>query len=555
MTSDYHDRPYTHDSNSDLWISTTLDWLDRDPGISDEPSFENRFAITRLTPPVEPGWPLSLSDALIEHLENRRPQSEASGANDSVGSPIATFHQRLDLLCTNLVSWLNQYLATIDEGSLAASEMVVAELASRLYALTYNYKIIGCEGPFLQLLSRNQHPAAMRLVSELLVAMPPHDWSAAAIAIGPLMQSTNWEVASVFPKLLEGLQHPTTVAPVLDLANFVFRRKMVDHHPASSHAQQLVSLLGGVATRLGVLEETPQKFGDSVESIQRILGESVALCVSLCDTLSLLDEKSATPKLNQALELRHRRVRTEAAGALAKLGDEHGRQQLLDMAAEPTARMRVLHYAEELGIADDIDEQWRTPAARAAAELALWLSQPQQMGVAPSDMELVDSKTQYWPSYDDPQECFLYRFTYRFPSGDLSNIGIAGPLVLALSPDLGNLPTDDIYAIFAGWQADHPDIFDIQRSEFNDAQLRESERLTKYLESEGHEQISVVMLGFFLGEVALVAKSTFDDVEGIAVCDGIEIIWQPTAGRARPLGPEEVHWLFIGQRMLRSFNA
>ncbi len=64
-------------------------------------------------------------------------------------------------------------------------------------------------------------------------------------------------------------------------------------------------------------------------------------CVfALCDTLALMDCQPAIGKLHQALSLRHRRVQTEAAYALARLDQEIGRQTLIGLAAEPVARLR-----------------------------------------------------------------------------------------------------------------------------------------------------------------------------------------------------------------------
>ncbi|MCU0716200.1 MAG: HEAT repeat domain-containing protein, partial [Pirellula sp.] len=72
-------------------------------------------------------------------------------------------------------------------------------------------------------------------------------------------------------------------------------------------------------------------------------------------------------KLNQALDLKHRRIRTEAAFALGKLGEQHGIDALVEMAIDPAVRTRVIAYAEELGCIDKIDEQYRGISVGAVA--------------------------------------------------------------------------------------------------------------------------------------------------------------------------------------------
>ena len=66
----------------------------------------------------------------------------------------------------------------------------------------------------------------------------------------------------------------------------------------------------------------------------------------------------------------------EAAAALARLGDEDGKQELVALAAEPVARLRVLAYARELNLLDEVEENYRSPVAEAEAELCAWLAEP-----------------------------------------------------------------------------------------------------------------------------------------------------------------------------------
>nr|MCU0873921.1 HEAT repeat domain-containing protein [Pirellulaceae bacterium] len=285
------------------------------------------------------------------------------------------------------------------------------------------------------LLTAARTPSVLAAFAELMVADPPGDSNLVAAIFGPLFQNRDYDPASLFPVLLDGLKHISLAAAILDLSNFVTREGIVTRHPASERVAEIALLLAGLVGRLGQIEASPPAEGQHVESASRQVKEGISLAVSLCDALALIGDKSAVGKLYQALELSHRRLRAEAAAALAKLGEKTGEQVLLQLVEEPVTRLRVLAYAEELGILDRVDSQYKTEQAKAEADLTLWLSQPSQMGVPPSRCELVDTRQQAWPGYDDPVECFLFRFVYAFKDAEFSNIGIAGPLTHAFAAD------------------------------------------------------------------------------------------------------------------------
>lgn len=406
----------------------------------------------------------------------------------------------------------------------------------------------------LQLLAMMRTTASLQGLNELLIDYPPRGWMAAGQILSPLMQSSDWPVDALFPDLLDRLDQPALAAPILDLCGHMVRSRQVNEHPAASRINTLNVLLGSVADRLGKFEEDPRSFGTDVDQVQAILGEAVALAVSLCDAVGLIGDSSSIGVLNKAAELRHRRVQCEAAGALARLGEGVGVQHLIALSAEPSARLRAIAYADELGAGDKIDETYRTPHATAEAELALWLSQPQQMGVPPTRVEVVDSRRLLWPSFHDPVDVFLVRFEYALGERQYSNIGIAGPTTFALSADVADLPPEDIYAIYAGWHAEHDDIFTVPAKELNDAQYRLIEPIQIHLQRAGYEDLKIRLLGFFLDETAAIFSGTRDDTECLVVTDGLETMDLPTAGRARPVQSEDMFHLYKGRKMLRTFN-
>lgn len=408
----------------------------------------------------------------------------------------------------------------------------------------------------LQLLAMMRTPESLAALLQALVDSPPRGWMAAGQILSPLMQHDDWPIDSLYPGLLDCLGEPSLAAPILDLAGHLVRSGRVgaNEHPAKNRIAALNALLSQVADRLGKFEEDPQSFGTDVEQVQAILGEAVALAVSLCDAVALIGDESSIAPLNKAAQLRHRRVQCEAAGALARFGDAAGIEQLISLAAEPSARLRAIAYADELGIGERIDESLRTPEATAQAEVALWLSQPLQMGVPPTSVEVVDVRRLLWPSFHDPVDVFLVRYQYDFGDRSYSNVALAGPTVFSLSADVADLPPEDIYAIYAGWHAEHEDIFTVPASEFNEAQRRLVEPLQTYLVRHDYEDIEPALLGFFLEETAAVFTASRGGVACVVVTDGLETMDLPTAGRLRPATPMDLFHLYKGRKMLRTFN-
>jgi len=395
---------------------------------------------------------------------------------------------------------------------------------------------------------------ALVIAVQRLTTLAPKDSAAAGQILSPLLQYRNWPIDAVFPALLDAIEHRTLASPILDVANFLTRSGRVSTHPAADRAAWLTSLLAAVTGRLEQFETDPRSFGDDIATVQMRLAEAVSLAVSLCDALGLIGWIPAIPRLTEAMQLKHRRVQTEAAGALAKLGDERGIEHLVDLATEPSARLRVIAYADELGLAEKIDDRFRTQDATAEAELALWLSQPGQMGVPPTHVETIDQRHQFWPGFEQPIDCLLVRFHYDMGTKSYSNIGITGPVTFALANNVADLPVDDIYAIYAGWQAEHNDIFAIAAQHINPTQRRLVNDLATHVNRCGYESPAVELFGVFLDEHVAVFKATRDEKPCLVITDGLESIHLRLTGLPRDLGAADLWNLYKGRKMLRSFN-
>jgi hypothetical protein len=394
-------------------------------------------------------------------------------------------------------------------------------------------------------------------LANLLVEDPPTDDADIVQALAPLFQRHDWPAAALFPRLLDALAHVPLAAAVLDLANHVCRRHPQGEHPAAAQTQQLMETLGQLVGHLGRLEESPPA-SQSPREISLRVQQSVALTVSLCDALALIGDERAIPRLHQALTLAHRRLKTESAAALARLGDKRGEEELITLAAEPVARLRVLAYAKELGIADRIDPGFRSPQARAEAELTVWLAEPTQFGLAPQSCELIDHCRQFWPSFTEPVDCFLFRFTYAMTVDDqersYTSIGIAGPLAHAFTADLADLPPGDIYAAFAGWHAEHAEIKEYDVEKLSHSGRTEVTRLARRVHDAGYEAVGPRLFGEFFGEKVLLADCTQGKLAGVAAADSTDILFFPARRPRRSIGIREAWCIYKGRKLLKTFN-
>ena len=395
----------------------------------------------------------------------------------------------------------------------------------------------------------------LRCFAELISSDPPSTSAAAATVFFPLTGRSGFDVSALFPRLLDGLQHVQVAAAILDLASFLTRRQMTSQHPAAEHKESLTKLLGTVVGQLSRWEDNPPNDVDTWQRARDQVNEGIALAVSLCDTLSFIGDSSSIGKLNQAVELGHRRVRVEAAAALSRLGDERGTTELVRLASEPITRLRVLAYAEELDISSKIDPQFMTEQARAEAELACFLAEPTQFGIPPQHIKLVDQRNQYWPGYEEPLECYLFRYEFQLPQGQYSNIGIAGPLVHALTADLADLPMENIYAAYAGGQAEHEEILELELDQLSRQQQGDCRHLRQLIEDAGYDQIEASMLGIFFGEPVLMATASKDHCPGTVVADRLNLYWYPHGSKTRPLSAADAYAIYKGRNMLEMFNS
>lgn len=396
---------------------------------------------------------------------------------------------------------------------------------------------------------------AIQIWTDLICDDPPEHRLGIVLAFSPLMQPKFQPPQWMLSQLVNHATSHSQIAPaIFDLFNFYYRHRKVETHPAEERINELTELLGQLAGQLGRIEEGnfPSELGAS--KINHLVSDSVALIVALCDTFAQLEYEPAIGKLHQALGLRHRRVQTEAAAALARMGDDLGKTTLIELASQPVARLRVLAYAEELGFKNEISLELQGEIAIAESHLAIWLSEPAQMGLAPSGLEFLESREMYWPSYEHPVQCYLFTYTYGSGEQSHSNIGICGPLTHAFAADLRHLSHDDVYAAFAGWQTIHNEIYQVSLNRAQQTFPNDWRRLVANLEAEGFDETDLRTAASFFGELLLIADATKVDQSGTAIVDSHKTSWFSHGNENAPIDWQMAYAIWQGQQLLANFN-
>ena len=408
----------------------------------------------------------------------------------------------------------------------------------------------------LRWLATSWNPEAIELWSELVCQDPPEHRLGIGLAFAPLMQPGFRPGEKLLSLLLTQATAHSQIAPVVfDLFNYYVRSGQVKKHPALPRAAPLTELLGRLVGQLSRIEDGDFPANFAARQINQLVSDSVALIVALCDTFALTGHEAAIPKLHQALRLRHRRVQTEAAAALARLQDETGKQALIALAEQPVTRLRVLAYADELGFKQEISLELQGEIALAESQLAIWLAEPDQMGLAPSNLELLDNREMFWPGFEHPVACYLFKYAYGTGESAHRNIGICGPLTHAFAADLQHLPIDEIYAAFAGWQTIHQDIFQMSSARATQVFPNELQRLQSGLDDDTLDDVKVQTVGSFFGDLVLVATARCEGQSGTIIVDNHDSTWYETGNFDAPIDWKLAYTIWRGKQLLSKFNS
>ncbi len=403
----------------------------------------------------------------------------------------------------------------------------------------------------LRALAADGQEAALRAFAAAIVSDPPQQARDCDLAFVPLFQGARPHVEALFPALWEGLGHVVLAGCVLDLANYLMRRGWVAEHPAQHRAVRLAGLLASLAERLESLAQPAATEATDPAAESQKVSDLVAVVVALCDALALCGSQQAIEPLRQVARLPHRRLRTEAAAALARLGEPQGVALLRELTAEPATRQRAVAYLDELQLGHLVDPACRSAEAQAAAALAAHLAEGTQFGMAPHHIELFHHDTLAWPGFDQPVDCYLLRYEYRSGQATWEGIGIAGPLLDALPVDLRDLPPQDIYAVYAGWHARGASAEERSAEQFTSDDWAQAQAAATHLEGEGYADIRVVQRGQVGDQLVHAGVARRDGQPGAFVATADRVYWFPAGQSRRPLGPYEAYALYKGRWLLQ----
>lgn len=442
----------------------------------------------------------------------------------------------LETAYTRLAGMLFDAIQSMDpqweEEGVRLVHALAGQRAASLYSRSRACGLRRSQGQLLQVLLANRVASAVSLGVDLLVDQPPTHWSDASLAISALVQSNRWKIEDVFPKILQSTA-PSVLAPAIDLANMLVRERGVSPHPGAERFDALLTLLGSMNQQLALLEEDPSRYSSDIQEVQRMLFDGVSLTVSLCHFFALQGDPRAVAKLTQTLDLGHRRIKAEAAYALAKLGEARAADLLVELLEDDASRWRVQAYLKELGLEHRVDAKWTTQEANAKSQLALWLSQPEQFAIPPTKMECVDHRTMPWPGFDEPQECYLIRFEYDLGSNVYQNIGFAGPYAHAFGWDLSPLEASDQYGMFLANDIDDSH----ETREAWNAESREHQQIfeawSEALREQGYSEIVPLAVFRFVGMQSLLVRA--NNAEGrpmVLIYDGQERMEHPASKHA-----------------------
>ena len=138
--------------------------------------------------------------------------------------------------------------------------------------------------------------------------------------------------------------------------------------------------------------------------------------------------------------------------------------------------------------------------------------------------------------------------------GELSGIGMAGPLVHSFSADLQDLSLSDLYAAFAGWQAEHEDIYEVPPEKLGPSEAAALRRVCDELRQQEFDAIEMVTIGHFFGQTVTVATATRADQPGTVIYQPDRISWCPQGNPQRPIDSSLAYNIYKGRILLRMFN-
>lgn len=150
----------------------------------------------------------------------------------------------------------------------------------------------------------------------------------------------------------------------------------------------------------------------------------------LLDLMSYLPAAGVAPSLQEALALADPRLKCFAITSLLRHGHAVNPQQIEAVAASHEMRMIFWIGLRKLGMEWLMPERWSAPEQLAASDLVRWAAHPNELGVPPEEIELME-RFLVAGEVHAKDEVYLFRFR-EYPKpwapGEGWMAGIAGPI-------------------------------------------------------------------------------------------------------------------------------
>jgi hypothetical protein len=176
------------------------------------------------------------------------------------------------------------------------------------------------------------------------------------------------------------------------------------------------------------------------------------------------------------------------------------------------------------------------------------------MGLAPTEIELIDQRELYWPSYEDPMSCYLFSFEYGTGENAYRNIGISGPLTHAFIADISELPVADQYSAFAGWQTMSDEIYLVPIERAQALLAGPTENLKRQFDSTKLDEFEIEFVASFFGEYVLVVAGKQDQRDGTLIVHEEDQTWIPSSNSRSPIDSKLAFDIWSGRKLLTNFN-
>jgi tetratricopeptide (TPR) repeat protein len=246
-----------------------------------------------------------------------------------------------------------------------------------------------------------------------------------------------------------------------------------------------------------------------------------------------------------------------SAWAPAKLGREGGLRWLARLCLDVNQSATAKHYLRELGREDAIPAEALDDAFQAKAQFAQWLAHPSELGRAPDEVEVVDSRELAWPPDGERRRLRLIKYRVRTSSvleEDDVDVGLVGSVTFCLfSYKLAQRPPEDCYAIHAAWEMESAGLI---RTMDVDPWSREYDAMLKQWTGDALEEVVVTRVAELSPELrcpqGLVAMATAQraGAPGWVVLDGPRSAWYASAEMPADVHDGTVLKVHIGRALL-----